>query len=85
MSLLLGASRSSRGRSEFTCCPEGVVSVISPSLPLTVRIFPLGAMAKPSGAFRNSPVDTVDPVPSEVVRRRALGMAATRSAIVSAT
>ena len=52
-----------------TCWPPGLISVMKPSPPFTLRRWPPSAMAmSPSGAFKLPPDDTVVPVPPEVLR-----------------
>jgi len=46
-----------------------VVSTIRPSLPLTVRMSPFGAMARPSGALSLPFLVTTAPVPAPVTNR----------------
>ena len=67
------------------CMPAGVVSTMRPSLPLTVRMSPFGAMAMPSGLFSFPPEVTTAPVPALPGRKSACGIAVIVLFWVSAT
>ena len=65
--------------------PDGLISTRLPSPALTASKSPLGAVARPSGAFRSPPVETGSPSPPEWARNTAKGMEVMRLSIVSAT